>query len=68
MVDVTEHLNLLMLENDHMSYTEYVDKTDVLPTEYASYRLFLKNKGKVSKRLIKAMEWRTQARNKNLLD
>lgn len=48
---------LVLVENDHMTYDEYIQNVSSVPKEYATYELFLKNKGKVSKRIKKQGEW-----------
>jgi hypothetical protein len=57
-VDITkDDFYLVLLENDQISYDDYVKNVTIVPKEYASYELFLKNKGKVSKRIKKQGEW-----------
>lgn len=58
MVDMSHMLYLVMLENDHISYDEYVRHVPdyAVPPEYASVALFLKNKGKVGERIQKEGE------------
>lgn len=70
MVDLGPLLCLVMLEEDILPYHEYVRKIPQheIPSEYATYALFLKNKGKASKRISKEAEWNTLARDKGLLD
>lgn len=52
-----------MLEQDIISYQDFVSFIADIPKEYATYTLFLKNKGKASKRIAKEMEWRTNMMN-----
>lgn len=67
---MTKDLLLVLLECDYISYTQYIADVEPedIPPEYATYALFMKNKGKASKRIAKEMEWRSQARSKNLID
>ena len=53
MVDMSHMLYLVMLEQGQMSYDEFVRKVPAfaIPPEYATVALFMKNKGKVGKRI-----------------
>lgn len=55
-------LQLILLETGNISYTEYCEAVPEIhrPREYATLELFLRNKGKASKRLAKESEWNTQ--------
>ena len=70
MVNITKDFLLILLEQGLISYTEYINDVEPhdIPPEYATYALFMKNKGKASKRIRKEMEWRTEARRQNLID
>lgn len=54
MVDLAHDFYMVLLENDHITYEEYVRNVPAssIPPEYTTIALFLKNKGKVSKRII----------------
>ena len=54
MVDLSHGLYLILLEEGYISYDDYVRRVPLydIPPEYASVALFLKNKGKASKRII----------------
>lgn len=54
MVDLNDDLYLVLLETDHITYEEYVRTVPAsrIPPEYATIALFLKNKGKVSERIL----------------
>lgn len=59
MVNLNADLYMVMLENDLISYEEYCETIPEhdIPKEYKTLALFLKNKGKASKRIIKETEW-----------
>ncbi|KSU83575.1 hypothetical protein QUF84_19965 [Fictibacillus enclensis] len=65
-----DDLYLIMLESNEMTWWEYARKVspNVRPKQYKTYWSFLKNKGKLPKRLVKEAEWRMEARRKGLLD
>lgn len=63
MVDLDRITYIVMLEQDIISYQDFVSFIADIPKEYATYTLFLKNKGKASKRIAKEMEWRTNMMN-----
>lgn len=68
MVDLNSDFQLLLLEEGFITYVQYcntVNQHDI-PREYLTYSLFLKNKGKASKRLIKELQWKNEARRKNI--
>lgn len=68
MVDLTPDLLLIMLEEGLLSYDDFVHRSPTIPPEYATYALFIKNRGKVSDRLIKQAEWRREAILRGLID
>lgn len=51
-------LYLVMLEEGHITYDEFVRKVPsyAIPPEYATVALFMKNKGKVGERIQKEGE------------
>ena len=53
MVDMSHMFYLVMLEQDQISYDEYVRQVPAfsIPPEYATVALFMKNKGKVGERI-----------------
>ncbi len=65
-----DDLYLLKLESNELSWWEYARKVlpENRPNEYMTYWSYLKNKGKIPRRLIKEAEWRMEARRKGLLD
>jgi len=56
-VQIKDDFYLVLLESDRITYDEYIKSVSFVPKEYATYELFLKNKGKVSKRIKKEGEW-----------
>lgn len=68
MVDLGHDLLLVMLETDHISYDDYVHSVPdhAIPPEYKTVELFMKNKGKASKRIRKEAEWKNQATLKHI--
>lgn len=58
---------LVMLEADVISYDDYIQHVVSVPKEYATYELFLKNKGKVSKRIKKQGEWLQEGLKKGII-
>lgn len=52
-------LLLILLESGRITYEEYRNKVPdhSVPKEYKTFTLFLKNKGKASKRVSKQSEW-----------
>lgn len=56
MVNLDSELYLVLLETGHISYDEYIRTIPVhlIPPEYATVALFLKNKGKASERILNA--------------
>ena len=56
MVNLSHDLYLVLVEEGLISYDEYVRHVPMssIPPEYATLTLFLKNKGKVSKRIIES--------------
>lgn len=59
MVRLDFELYLILLEYNKISYEEYCDYVPDIhrPKEYKTYTLFLKNKGKASRRISKEAEW-----------
>jgi hypothetical protein len=55
MVNMNAELYMVLLENDLISYEEYVREIPApdIPPEYATVALFMKNKGKASERILK---------------
>jgi hypothetical protein len=70
MVDMSMDFYLILLETNLITYDEYINKVPsyAIPSEYKTIDLFMKNKGKVSKRIIKECEWINEARRKGLID
>jgi hypothetical protein len=68
MVDLGHDLLLVLLETDHISYDDYILAVPdyAIPPEYKTVELFLKNKGKASKRICKEAEWKNQAELKEI--
>jgi hypothetical protein len=64
---IYDDLLLVMVENDHISYSDYISKVSTVPDEYKTYELFIKNKGKVSKRIVKEGEWLQEGIKKGIL-
>lgn len=54
MVNLHHDLQLILLEEGVISYDEYCEQvpSHAIPPEYATFILFCKNRGKVSKRII----------------
>ena len=52
-------LYLILLEQGRISYEEYRNKVPahLVPNEYKTLLLFIKNRGKASKRVSKQAEW-----------
>lgn len=69
MVRLDYDLYLVMLELDLMTYDEYVKSVPAYerPKEYETYALFLKNKGKATKRMQKEAEWRDEGIKKGII-
>ena len=53
MVNLSHNLHRVMLEEDYITYDEYVRLVPsyAIPPEYATVALFMKNKGKVAERI-----------------
>jgi hypothetical protein len=65
-----DDLYLIRLEANEISWWEYARNVSPVsrPSQYLTYWSFLKNRGKLPKRLVKEAEWRMEARRKGLLD
>jgi hypothetical protein len=65
-----DDLYLIRLEANEISWWEYARNVSPIsrPQQYLTYWSFLKNRGKLPRRLIKEAEWRMEARRKGLLD
>ncbi|MFC0187783.1 hypothetical protein ACFFJY_05750 [Fictibacillus aquaticus] len=65
-----DDLYLIQLESNKVSWWEYARKVapPKRPDQYLTYWSFLKNRGKLPKRIVKEAEWRMEARRKGLLD
>jgi hypothetical protein len=70
MVDMSSDFQLMLLETTFISYDEYIHSvpSHAIPPEYKTVDLYLKNKGKASKRIIKEGEWKNEARRKGLVE
>ncbi len=65
-----DDLFLIRLEANEISWWEYARNVSPVsrPKQYLTYWSFLKNRGKLPRRLVKEAEWRMEARRKGLLD
>lgn len=68
MVNFDEDLQLILLEEGYISYEDYCNRVSDIPKEYTTYALFLKNKGKASKRIVKEAQWKANANWKNIVE
>ena len=65
MVNFDEDFQLILLEEGYITYEDYCEQVQHIPKEYATYKLFLKNRGKASKRIVKETQWKINANWKN---
>lgn len=59
MVNLSHDLHLIMLEEGLLSYDDYLKAVpaSIVPSEYKTLTMFLKNRGKASRRIQKESEW-----------